>query len=132
MGGQSALLWFVISMPLLLDDSQRKRAPRTAASRDSSPRVGAGQVEIGAAGAFPFAFSESRVSVCHIPRAMALHCLWRGCAAPGPFSDDKSLFEHLESAHNVGKPRFRCRWAGCARESELRGETDGSMHLISE
>lgn len=60
---------------------------------------------------------------------VASPCLWVGCPNAGPYADDKALFEHLLSAHNVQTGSFHCQWLGCTRKSQMHGPNGGSRHL---
>lgn len=63
--------------------------------------------------------------------APGLCCLWSECPEPGPYADNKTLFEHLQAAHNPQRVMMQCRWSGCTRDSTITGSFEVSKHLCS-
>ncbi|EJD44551.1 hypothetical protein AURDEDRAFT_152091 [Auricularia subglabra TFB-10046 SS5] len=61
-------------------------------------------------------------------------CLWRRCAAPGPYDAAKALSEHVEDAHNVQPSqgeRYFCKWEGCRCKRQIDGNKHRADHLIT-
>ncbi|EJD44565.1 hypothetical protein AURDEDRAFT_166350 [Auricularia subglabra TFB-10046 SS5] len=61
----------------------------------------------------------------------SLRCRWSKCAAPGPFVDNKALFDHLVAAHRPSGGSFYCLWERCTRKSQIGGPKNGAEHLLT-